>query len=213
MATDTDSYALGQSINMLNGNRWVGGLLKDNKQYMIFENKWNAIKDNPDEIIPVLWYFIKQHYQYQLPRILELERYYKGENNIHFADTNISSSRADNRVIVGFPKFITNTRVGYSVGNPIKFQYNEDKGKDDYLDNALEYFNSQNDEEYHEKVMKKNHSVTGRAYELEYVKQDTNDVAIRAIDPANAFVVYDITIEQHSMFAVRYYLVDYMDNP
>lgn len=213
MATDKDPYALGQSINMLNGNRWVGGLIKANKQYMIPESKWNDIKNDPKEIIPILKYFLTQHYQYQLPRILELERYYKGENDIHFANINISSNRADNRVTAGFPKFITNTRVGYSVGNPIKFQYNEDKGKDDDLEEALAEFNSQNDEEYHEKVMKKNLSVTGRAYELEYIKQDTNEVAIRPIDPANAFVVYDTTIEQHSLFAVRYYLIDYQNQP
>jgi SPP1 family phage portal protein len=213
MATDKDPYALGQSINMLNGNRWVGGLTKANKQYMIPESKWNDIKNDPKEIIPILKYFLTQHYQYQLPRILELERYYKGENDIHFANINISSNRADNRVTAGFPKFITNTRVGYSVGNPIKFQYNEDKGKDDDLEEALAEFNSQNDEEYHEKVMKKNLSVTGRAYELEYIKQDTNEVAIRPIDPANAFVVYDTTIEQHSLFAVRYYLIDYQNQP
>ena len=213
MATDKDPYALGRSINMLNGNRWVGGLLKANKQYMIPESKWNDIKNDPKEIIPVLKYFLMQHYQYQLPRILELERYYKGENDIHFANINISSNRADNRVTAGFPKFITNTRVGYSVGNPIKFQYNEDKGRDDDLEEALAEFNSQNDEEYHEKVMKKNLSVTGRAYELEYIKQDTNEVAIRPIYPANAFVVYDTTIEQHSLFAVRYYLIDYQNQP
>ncbi|GAQ01481.1 hypothetical protein NBRC111452_1289 [Companilactobacillus farciminis] len=213
MATDKDPYALGQSINMLNGNRWVGGLIKANKQYMIPESKWNDIKNDPKEIIPILKYFLTQHYQYQLPRILELERYYKGENDIHFANINISSNRADNRVTAGFPKFITNTRVGYSVGNPIKFQYNEDKGRDDDLEEALAEFNSQNDEEYHEKVMKKNLSVTGRAYELEYIKQDTNEVAIRPIDPANAFVVYDTTIEQHSLFAVRYYLIDYQNQP
>ena len=213
MATDKDPYALGQSINMLNGNRWVGGLIKANKQYMIPESKWNDIKNDPKEIIPVLKYFLMQHYQYQLPRILELERYYKGENDIHFANINISSNRADNRVTAGFPKFITNTRVGYSVGNPIKFQYNEDKGRDDDLEEALAEFNSQNDEEYHEKVMKKNLSVTGRAYELEYIKQDTNEVAIRPIYPANAFVVYDTTIEQHSLFAVRYYLIDYQNQP
>lgn len=213
MATDKDPYALGRSINMLNGNRWVGGLIKANKQYMIPEIKWNDIKNDPKEIIPVLKYFLTQHYQYQLPRILELERYYKGENDIHFANINISSNRADNRVTAGFPKFITNTRVGYSVGNPIKFQYNEDKGKDDDLEEALAEFNIRNDEEYHEKVMKKNLSVTGRAYELEYIKQDTNEVAIRPIDPANAFVVYDTTIEQHSLFAVRYYLIDYQNQP
>ena len=77
MATDTDPYALGQSIHMLNGKRWVGGLLKANKQYTMPADDWNEIKNDPEKIKEVLQYFVTQHYQYQLPRILELERYYK----------------------------------------------------------------------------------------------------------------------------------------
>lgn len=211
---DIDSYALNRSIVMLDGRRWgIDGASEVNKVYTIPANEWLKIKNDPEKIIPVLRYFLDHHYRYQLPRILKLERYYKGDNDIHYAKTDISSKRADNRVTTGFPKFITNIRVGYSVGNPIKFQYNEEDSKDVDLESALDKFNSENDEEYHEKVMKKNLSVTGRAYELEYVKEGTNDVAIRPIDPANAFVVYDTTVEQHSMFAVRYYLVNYMGKP
>ncbi len=66
--------------------------------------------------------------------------------------------------------------------------------------------------------MKTNLSVTGRAYELLYsgeAEEDENgnvatpDVKMRAIDPATAFVVYDTTIDQHSLFGVRYYVVNY----
>lgn len=102
MATDTDPYALGQSINMLNGRRWVGGLLNANKQYTMPADDWNTIKSDPEQIKEVLKYFITQHYQYQLPRILELERYYKGDNDIHFANTNISSSRATIVLLLAF---------------------------------------------------------------------------------------------------------------
>ena len=66
--------------------------------------------------------------------------------------------------------------------------------------------------------MKTNLSTTGRAYELLYASESTKDadgnyltpdVKMRAIDPATAFVVYDTTIDQHSLFGVRYYMVDY----
>lgn len=214
MAADTDPYAEGQSINMLNGNRWGVSIRTANKTYMMPQSIWDGVKSDEGAMLPYLKYFINEHYNNQLPRILELERYYKGQNDIYFANTNKSSTRADNRIATGFPKFITNIRVGYSVGNPIKFQYNQDDGADDNdLENSVDKFNTENDEEYHEKVMKKNLSVTGRAYELEYVREGTNNVAIKSIDPANAFVVYDTTIEQHSLFAVRYYLVNFMKKP
>lgn len=213
MATDKDPYAEGQSINMLNGNRWGFTVRTANKTFMMPQSIWDGIKNDESAIIPYLKYFVNEHYTKQLPRILELERYYNGQNDIYFANTNKASTRADNRITTGFPKFITNIRVGYSVGNPIKFQYNQDDGTDNDLEDCLDKFNTENDEEYHEKVMKKNLSVTGRAFELEYVRDNTNDVAIKPIDPANAFVVYDTTIEQHSLFAVRYYLVNFMNKP
>lgn len=214
MATDIDKSAVDRSINMLDGQRWGQyGFEEVNKIYMMPEADWDSIKNDPLQIIKVLKYFLRHHYDKQLPRILGLERYYKGDNNIHYANFNKSSNRADNRVTSGFPKFITNIDVGYQVGNPIKFQYNDDDGEDTDLEDVVTDFNSRNDESYHEKVMKKNLSVTGRAYELEYVRSGTNEVAIKPIDPANAFVVYDTTVEQHSLFAVRYYLVNYMDKP
>lgn len=59
--------------------------------------------------------------------------------------------------------------------------------------------------------MGKNLNNTGRAYELTYVKQGTNDLALRAIDLAHCFVVYDTTIDLNSLFAVRYYMVKFME--
>ncbi|QFR68461.1 phage portal protein [Companilactobacillus paralimentarius] len=57
--------------------------------------------------------------------------------------------------------------------------------------------------------MGKNLSIMGRAYELLYVRENTNEVALRPVNPANAFVVYDSSMEQHSLFGVYYYNVNF----
>ncbi len=40
-------------------------------------------------------------------------------------------NRADNRIASGFAKFITNMRVGYMLGKPIQFKYNDDSNNVD----------------------------------------------------------------------------------
>ncbi|VDG18775.1 phage portal protein [Lactobacillus brevis] [Lactiplantibacillus mudanjiangensis] len=204
-------WAQHNSLLMLSGDRFP---FNANQDYQMPAEKWEAIKNNSQEITKVLQWFIKDHYSYQLPRILALERYYQGDNDIHYWQSDKADNRADNRIASGLPRYITNLRVGYQFGNPIKYAYtnpdnNTDTGED--LTDIIEGFNSRNDIGYHEKVMGKNLNNTGRAFELVYIREGTNDAAIKAIDPANAFVVYDTTIENHSLFAVRYYMSTFMD--
>lgn len=205
---------------MLNGHRFDDDA---NKVYTMPADLFHHAFDsgNPSSISEVVAKFLAHHYQYEAPRIAELERYYLGDNDIHYWHNHKQMlNRADNRVASGFPKFITNMRVGYMMGKPIKMQWSDDKQSDPPVVDAVKDFNRLNDETYHEKVMKTNLSVTGRAYELLYTEQPTqNDdgstntakVKLKAIDPLTAFVVYDTSIEQAPLFGVRYYLVDYDD--
>ncbi len=200
-----------KSIYMLRGGSRFG--FDANQYYQMPADEWNAIKANPDAIKPILSWFVNDHYTNQLPRLLTLERYYQAENDIHFWRSDKAPDRADNRITSGLPRYITDQKVGYQFGNPLKFAYSDpdkpdDSGED--IVNAIAAFNDAVDEPYHEKVMSKNLNNTGRAYELTYVKQGTNDLALRAIDPAHCFVVYDTTIDLNSLFAVRYYMVNFM---
>ncbi|STX20390.1 phage portal protein [Levilactobacillus brevis] len=201
-----------KSIYMLRGGSRFG--FDTNQDYQMPADEWNAIKANPDAIKPILAWFVNDHYTNQLPRLLTLERYYQAENDIHFWRSDKAPDRADNRITSGLPRYITDQKVGYQFGNPLKFAYSDpdkpdDSGED--IVNAIAAFNDAVDEPYHEKVMSKNLNNTGRAYELTYVKQGTNDLALRAIDPAHCFVVYDTTIDLNSLFAVRYYMVKFME--
>lgn len=171
--------------------------------------------------------FLEHHYNHQLQRITTLQRYYEGDGDIHYWKSDKSKNRADNRIASGHAHYITTMRVGYSLGKGIKYEYNspdDDPTKEnvnaDDLMKQISIFNQAVDEQYVEKTLKKNLSVTGRAYDLLYTvvtptassKQKVN-VELTALDPANTFVVYDTNIHQNSLFAVYYYMVNYDDKP
>ncbi|UXC68586.1 phage portal protein [Limosilactobacillus vaginalis] len=204
--------------SLLKGKRWSP---EANKAYVMPKDEFHTAFDsgNLQEMEQVVAYFVSRHYMIDSPRITKLQRYYLGDNDIHYwANDKKLRNRADNRIASGFAKFITNMRVGYMLGKPIQFKPDDNMADDDKVDQLLTDFNQANDEKYHEKVMKTNLSVTGRAYELLYAGEVTEDdngnvqtpeIKMRAIDPATAFVVYDTSIDRHSLFGVRYYTVEY----
>lgn len=220
-----DNQTQAYSVQLLSGNRRYSSAenylrQETNKVYTlekaIFDEAITSYIDNgnTDQLARIASVFITHHVSYIQPRILKLFRYYQGDNDIHYIPGDKPENRADNRIASGFPKFITNIRVGHTVGNPIKYKTNvdnEDNGDKamDQMDDIIRAFNKQNDIDYHEKVMSKNLSVCGRAYELEYIKEKTVDVKIRALKPDETFVVYDTTIEAHSLFGVRHYTTEY----
>lgn len=208
------------SRSILSGQRWSNQV---NQSYVMPADVFHANfdHDNIAMITDIVKKFVEKHSTIDAPRIAKLQRYYLGDNDIHYwRNDKKAMNRADNRIASGFAKFITNMRVGYMLGKPIQFKYNDDDGNDknEELDRLLKPFNRANDEQYHEKVMKTNLSVTGRAYELLYADEAVEDdqgnvpvpdVKMRAVDPATAFVVYDTSIDRHSLFGVRYYVVNY----
>lgn len=198
-------------------------IVETNKKYCIPEDKFSNVfgSNNPEAIANLANDYIVHHYTYQAPRITMLQRYYYGDNDIHYwVNDKVANGRADNRIASGFPKFITNMRVGYRLGKPIQFKWSDNNDPNNKIIDLVKKFNNLNDEEYHEKVMGINLSITGRAYELLYTGesvQDSNgdwsipDVHLKAIDPATCFVVYDTTVESKPLFAVRYYAYEFND--
>lgn len=225
MAETTDRTAHYRSIDirpnslpMLNGQRYSLNFLR-NQEYQIPAARFKELIDsfNPnepnDEFIQLAQWYVNDHYTWQVPRILNLERYYLGDSNIHYWASD-KKKRADNRIAGGLPRYITDFGIGYQFGNDIKFSYeNKDNPADDGADllQQITDFNNNSDEPYHEKNMGKNLWNTGRAYELLYVPANTTTPKMMFIDPSQAFVVYDTSIEKNPLFAVRYYVVNYMD--
>ncbi|TPR23102.1 phage portal protein [Apilactobacillus micheneri] len=208
------------SIHMLNGQRYpnVRNNFDNNQPFLYPENLWdiisNELPDNDGDLVDLAQKFVHKHFYNQVPRILQLERYYQADNNIHYWKSDKSKKRADNRIASGLPRYITNIKVGYQFGNPIKFNYSNANDSNDLgqsLMAQITTFNNQNDEPYHEKLMGINLKNTGRAYELLYIPKDEKTPRMTTIEPATCFVVFNTDVEPKALFAVRYYAVNVDD--
>lgn len=129
----------------------------------------------------------------------KLDRYYRGQHDI--LSRSKGNDLANNRLVCNHAKHITDTAVGYLVGNPVT--YKSDLDLDPLMDWA-----KRADVDTEDMDIAKDASVFGRAYELVYMSADENpSPRVTVIDPRNAFVVYDDTVEHEPVFGVYYYPV------
>ena len=144
----------------------------------------------------VVSYFIKQH-QKELARYKYLMNMYKGQMEI-FDYTGKDSYKPDNRLAVNFAKFITDTFTGYFNGIPVKKSH-----KDTEINKLISEFDNLNDMEDEESELAKMACVYGRCYEFVYQDEEA-DTCVVYNSPEDMFIVYDTSIEQNPLFAVRY---------
>lgn len=134
---------------------------------------------------------------------LEIDRYknlmymYKNMTKI-FDDPNKAKYKPDNRLSANFPKFITDTFVGFFNGIPIKKSH-----ADKSVLEKLSEFDNLNDMEDEESELAKMACVYGRCYEYMYQNEATETQVVYN-SPVDMFLVYDDSIKQEPLFAVRY---------
>lgn len=163
--------------------------------------------DNLLNNIEHLEQMIRDHEQYQRPRLQVLEDYYKGNNvTILSGQRRKEEHQADNRAVHNFAEYVVNIYQGYMFGIPLKTTH-EDKD----TNNKLLEMNIDNDADEHNSELGLNLSIYGRAYELVYRGQDDKD-KFTNISVHNTFVVYDETVEEKPIVGVRYLKGDYSDD-
>ena len=139
---------------------------------------------------------IKQHEE-RLQRYEYLENLYKGFHDI-LNSPDKESWKPDNRLVVNFPKYITDTFIGYAYGIPIKISHEDDK-----ITEAIKNFNDSNEITDHDSEMVKLCCEFGHAFEYLYQNEDS-ETKITPMSPKNLFCVYDDSIRNSALFAVRY---------
>lgn len=169
----------------------------------------NGDLETSSQFVNLIQWYLTRFAANQQPRIRTLQRYYVGDNSIHYSPRK-RSGIADNKIAASFPRYITNLKSGYFLGNPI--EYKPDTEKYPKFSSSLNDFNNANSIDYHDKLVKKDLSICGRAYELLYVNQGTNDVKITRVDPLSAFCIYDSTIDQNRLCGVRFYEISTFDS-
>lgn len=157
--------------------------------------------DRDTEITPeIISKFIRIH-QMELYRYEYLMNCYKGQMEVYDYAAK-DSYKPDNRLVVNFPKYITDTFTGYFNGIPVKKSH-----PDESVAEVLANFDNLNDMEDEESELAKMACVYGRCYEFMYQNEQTETCVVYN-SPEDMFLVYDNSIKQEPLFAVRYGLDD-----
>ena len=107
--------------------------------------------------------------------------------------------KPDNRIVVNFPKYITDTMNGFFIGNPIKTT-----SDDDAVSEFVEYIQNYNDQDDNNAELSKICSIYGRGYEMYYTDEES-ELCITYLSPVDAFMIYDESIVERPLYFVRRY--------
>ena len=150
-----------------------------------------------------LKYIVKHNYSKD--RLDELYDYYSGNHRI--LSRTKEKGAANNRLVCNHAKYITDCTTGYFMGTPIR--YTSRNGVDiSPITDALRRAEA----ETQDVDLARLGSIFGVSYEMLYLAgEKTPEIKLASIDPRNAFVVYDDTVEQKPLFGV-YYMPIYNEN-
>lgn len=152
-------------------------------------------KDEPITV-EVVNKFMEKH-RLEVARYEYLKNMYRGIMEID-DEPKKDPWKPDNRLAVNFTKYIVDTFTGYFNGIPVKKTHSDKE-----ILSKLQKFDNLNDMEDEESELAKMACIYGRAFELLYQDEETQTNVIYN-SPENMFMVYDDTIKQEPLFAVRY---------
>lgn len=132
----------------------------------------------------------------ELPRLQKLKNYYLNKTAI-LCRQKKDSTRPDNRVVHPFAQYITDTLVGYFVGEPVIYSSNEDI-------EALKLVFDYNDEQDENMTLAKDCSIYGKAYEYCYVDSD-GSVRFMSLDPREIIPIYSTSLADELKAVIRFY--------
>ena len=125
-----------------------------------------------------------------------LENYYLGKQAI------MSRTKEDrlknNKVMINHAKYITDTNVGYLLGNPVDYQVTGEYDIEPLLDAYKKQTINDLDSEIAKDV-----SIFGRQYEYVYANENAEPKSCE-IDNKNCIIVYDDTVEHNKLFGLIY---------
>ncbi len=179
----------------------------DNKKYRDIktnpEANINYVYNGTDIIddLPALREFILHHHEHQKPRLSLLHSYYEGQNATIMTGTRRKEKdNADHRASHPFAEYISDFTNGYFLGKNVAVEHEQ-------ASDTIEAVHQYNDIDSLNRELGLDMSIYGRAYELA-MKNHKDEYRFYRSEPTNTFVIYDNTIEENSLAAVRYYPED-----
>lgn len=129
-------------------------------------------------------------------RFKHLENYYLGKQDI--MERQKEDRLKNNKVMINHAKYITDTNVGYLLGNPVDYQVSE--GFD--IEPLLDAYKKQTINDLDSEIAK-DVSIFGMQYEYVYANENAEPKSCE-IDNKTAIIVYDDTVEHNKLFGLIY---------
>lgn len=134
-------------------------------------------------------------------RLKELENYYIGEHNIKKREK--VDILKNNKIVVNHAKYITDTNIGYLLGNPVDYQVATENGQPMYdIQPILDAYKKQTINDLDMEIAK-DASIFGYQHEYIYINENAEPRSC-IIDNNNAIIVYDDTVEHKKLFGLIY---------
>lgn len=108
--------------------------------------------------------------------------------------------KPDNRLVVNYAKYLTDTFSGYFIGVPVQTSI-----EDSDLNASITEFRRLNSIDDIEAEISKDADIYGHGFEYLYQDEEAN-TRVTYVSPTNAFIVYDDTIAREPLFGVYYQL-------
>lgn len=148
--------------------------------------------------------FLNKHSAECKSRYEKLKNDYESNHDILRAPKK-EKYKPDNRIVVNFAKYITDTFEGFFMGNPIKTIAEEDAVAE-YVEHIEQY----NDQDDNNAELSKLMSIFGKGFDV-YFTDEESELCITYLSPMEAFMVYDDTIVERPMYFVHRF-TDYEGN-
>lgn len=141
---------------------------------------------------------IEKHKMNEVPKFEKMDKYYHAKNKI-LGRTAKDESKPNNKISHPYASYITDTLTGYFMGEGVTYS-SFDNAILEELNMILEY----NDAQDEDMELAKDMSIFGLAIELLYIDKD-GATRIKRLDPRETILVYDDTLEDELLYAIRYY--------
>ncbi|MDO4595365.1 MAG: phage portal protein [Tissierellia bacterium] len=152
-----------------------------------------------EDITPkVVQDFIDKHRR-GLHRYERLNNMYLGNYDILLKEQK-AEYKPDNRLVVNYAKYLTDTFNGYFIGVPVQTSI-----EDNDLNESITEFRRLNSIDDIEAEISKDADIYGHGFEYLYQDEEAN-TRVTYVSPTNAFIVYDDTIAREPLFGVYYQL-------
>ena len=162
------------------------------------ENYIFTFSKEEDITAKVVEEFINKHRK-RLHRYDRLNNMYLGNYDILLHEQK-AEYKPDNRLVVNYAKYLTDTFNGYFIGVPIQTSI-----EDSSLNASITEFRRLNSIDDIEAEISKDADIYGHGFEYLYQDEEAN-TRLTYVSPTNAFIVYDDTIAREPLFGVYYQL-------